>query len=407
MTVALVAFAAPRARAEGVGEQTTSTSASLRGATTVRPTGGGGLVSLGGSALRHLARGSRQWETLHRQAGDNLYRVEGDDSGRLLAAWENDPFIHAFTLEPRQHVSIPKPPVPPDVAHLSVERLVFLPDGRDALVFMTGMTKQPGSPRVTAAYRIPLDGKQAPTLLFRVDDAYLVHTSRYGAVFMEPQRSPRHQCYSRDCRPIAALVAYELSGDGVRRKTLLTREQVELRNALWVRGSNDERLVLMLELVRQGRALLRWRYGDEEASYRPLNPLEATSVSLVTPTDEYIELRERDTALEVVRYPPEGGEQVTSLPSLHGPDTQTYGLGMRSNGALWLHWGDHLVLLTPGKPPRSFSIEKFLERRTEWAGADIYVQTPPESLWVGIDGRGRNFVRVGFDELEKRAKPWR
>jgi len=48
-------------------------------------------------------------------------------------------------------------------------------------------------------------------------------------------------------------------------------------------------------------------------------------VLVVTPTDEFSELRERGTALEVVRYPPEGGEQVTSLPALHDVDTKPYG----------------------------------------------------------------------------------
>src|SRR5690606_7072957 len=107
--------------------------------------------------------------------------------------------------------------------------------------------------------------------------------------------------------------------------------------------------------------------------------------------------------LDVKRYPPEGGEQVITLPPMQAVDTDAHGVGERKDGTLWLHWGDHLILLGPGKPARSYSLEPLLARRTEWAGADIYIETP-ESLWVGIDGRGRDFARVSFAEAEKRAK---
>jgi hypothetical protein len=83
-----------------------------------------------------------------------------------------------------------------------------------------------------------------------------------------------------------------------------------------------------------------------------------------------------------------------------------YSLGVRGTGGLWVHWGDQIVLLTPGKPPLGYNLEPFISRRTTWAGVSIYVDKP-EALWVGIDGKGRDFIRLSFDELEKRSKPWR
>jgi hypothetical protein len=51
--------------------------------------------------------------------------------------------------------------------------------------------------------------------------------------------------------------------------------------------------------------------------------------------------------------------------------------------ALWVHWGDHLALIAPGKPTRT------------------------EVLWVGLEvGAGRDFLRVNFAGAEKRSKPW-
>lgn len=153
---------------------------------------------------------------------------------------------------------------------------------------------------------------------------------------------------------------------------------------------------MKLELTRGGRALLRYRYGDAKADYRSIPPSDA-KFSVVTDTGEFIELREPEEpgSLDIVRYPPGGGEQVTTLPSLHDVDDQPYAVGVRANGGLWVHWGDHIALLTPGKPTLGYSIVPFISRRTEWAGVDLYVDTP-EALWIGIDGRGRDFVRVGF-----------
>src|SRR5262245_27252831 len=101
-------LAAVQARAEGVdsGTKATSSDAGHHGATTLLPMGKG-LTSLGGSSLRYLAPGSRRWETLHRQAGDDLYRVGVDDSGRLLAAWEKDPFVHYFEPAAKRHTQLP------------------------------------------------------------------------------------------------------------------------------------------------------------------------------------------------------------------------------------------------------------------------------------------------------------
>ncbi len=83
-----------------------------------------------------------------------------------------------------------------------------------------------------------------------------------------------------------------------------------------------------------------------------------------------------------------------------------YGIGERKNGQLWVHTGDHLGLLAPGGSARVVNIATLLGRKTEWAGNHVYV-TAPESLWVGIDGRGRDMARIDFTAAERGAKPWR
>jgi hypothetical protein len=228
----------------------------------------GSLVSIGGPALRRLPAGATRWETLLAIPGDNLYRVAGDDSGRVLAAWERDPFIHAFA--PRgAPVALPKPAKPPDMEwDFRVEDLAFDRDGRSALVFMEG--QRGAAQRWTlAAYRIPLDGSSEPRLLFRVDDGCCVHTSRAGAVCLLPVEPGRQECGHLTCWPVAAIVAFELTDDGgVRERTVLRgriAEDLDVAQASVVPGSDDARVGLVLQLTQRqgsrrlngGRALLR------------------------------------------------------------------------------------------------------------------------------------------------------
>jgi hypothetical protein len=409
MAVGLVAGVA---RAEGVGSSPPGASNDRRiySTTTVLPTAGG-LVSIGGQALRRLTPGSRRWETLHSIPKDSLYRVAADDSGRLLAAWENDSNIYLFSAGGKQVASFPKPPSPPEVSpRYQVSTLEFLPNGRDALVYMSGKVKvktrgYSGEGWSTAAYRIALDGKSEAEQLFRLDQGYRLHASRFGAVFAMP-RGPG-SCDHGGC-DIASIVAYELIADGVRQKTLIDSNQADMDRARVVRGGNAERVAVLLKLERPGGlGLLSWRYGDAKADFRtvPSPVREDDAEFLWTRSGEFIELRAGEEFLEVWRYSPRGEEKLARLPALRDVDTDVHGIGERADGTLWLQWGDHLGLLSPGKPPRSYDLEPLLPRRSEWTG-NIYVKSP-EHLWIGIDGKGRHFVRVDLADVEKRSQVWR
>jgi hypothetical protein len=108
--------------------------------------------------------------------------------------------------------------------------------------------------------------------------------------------------------------------------------------------------------------------------------------------------------LEVHRYALGGAEETTSLREQKRMSAPN-GVGERQDGGLWLHWGDHLALLSPGRPPRSLDLDPLRPRGFEWAGAARYVERP-ESLWLGLDGRGRNHVRLDLAEAERRARAW-
>jgi hypothetical protein len=397
--------------AEGVGDQKPGTAQRLHGATTIVPAGKA-LLTIGGSALRRLAPGARRWEIVHAQPGDNLYRVAADETGRVLATWEKDPFIHVFTAGGAQHSTLPKPAaLPTDVRRVSLDGLALAENGRDALVTLRGERRgERCSTTVHAAYRVPLDGKAPPQLLFETTGGYLMRLSPQGALYAVGE-SPDPRCD----RKIVAIVSFEVSDGGVKQTTLLTSDQLpqSIEKAMIVRGSDRENLAVMIgfRLSRQ-RALVRWRPGTPKPDVLMLDNVVsgmAGGASLITRGGDFIDVTtsDQDELLEVRRHTPDGRVELTQLKALKHIDLGVHGLGQRPNGDLWVHWGDHLALLSKGKPTRSHDLSGLVDRRTEWAGVDVYVPAPEESLWLGLEvGAGRHFTKVRFADLEARARSW-
>jgi hypothetical protein len=403
---------ASMARAEGVERRITKpdTSTRLHSVVTMLPMENGGFVTVGFSTLRVLAPGAKQFTTVHQIAKDNLYRVASNEAGDVLAAWEKDPSLHLFKGPTRQHVTIPKPQPPTEeIRGFQVDYLAFLPNGRDALVHMQGRKKMSGEVRVV--YRVPLDGG-APELLYRLDDAREIHTARDVAVYVIPER-PGQTCENRTCFPVRQVVAYELSDKGVKQTVLVNGPDMKLGNARMIWGNRDERIFLELDLPKNERAVLRWKPGQPKAEVQPFARYSSGNERLFATNDGDVLrlLNDEEESLTIERHMPDGKQQRTRLLASHDPDIIDYdvhALGVRSNGTLWLHWGDFVFLFDRdlAKPPRAYSIESLLTRRTEWANVAVYVKEP-EALWVGIEvRRSRDFVRVSFAEIEKGAKTW-
>lgn len=399
------------ASAEGVGSQAKvpGTPSKVLGVTTLWPVPGGGFVTLGGPALRRLVPGAKEWETLQTVAGDDLYRVAVDPSGAVLAAWEKDASIHLLVPATKKHLAFPKPP--PALPHLSIYRvsdLVFLPGASAALMHFEGELH--GNTDVHTVYRQPLTEGAAPELLYTVESGRLLRLTAQAAVFVIPKK-PGQECTQRSCSPVQAVVAYELGATGVTQRVLVDGAERPIANANLVWAEHDAAVTtLMLDVGGQDRAVLRWRPGEAKADVRPFPKEKVVADRVIADgaTGEVLEAFGNEGKLVLRRHAPDGTQTEQVIPGIPNPaddDLHLHGLGRRADGSLWLQWGDFVVLLPQGKPPRAHSLEPLLARRTEWAGVDLY-DPSPEALWVGIDARGRSFVRVSFADLEKSAKPW-
>jgi hypothetical protein len=385
--------------AEGVGEQGKGSRFQLQGATTLMRAGKS-LVSLGGSTLRRLEPGSRRWETVHAVKGDNLYRIATDEGGRVLASWEKDASLYLFTPGEREPKRVAKPSTP---TRMSVNAIALV--GSDALVAMSGEHRGTNcSLRAHAGYRVPLDGS-APTRLWESVGGQLLRLSAKGAI-LSAERLPDRGCNHH----VSAIIGFALDGTPA---TLFSTDRLPhaVERVAMVRG-HDEAAIVSFGLS-AGRALVRWDgRGGTEPVRLPNIPDGSIGGggTLLTPEGELIQVTtlEEGDLLEVRRRSADGREEKVTLPALQHIEPGVFGMGLRPGGELWVHWGDHLALLMPGKPARAYSIESMVDRRIEWAGADIYLEGPEESLWIGLDsGTGRHFERVRFDAVDRGAKPWR
>lgn len=416
-----VALCAAVAHAEGVEsrQRLADTPGRLHGVTTLQAMPGGGYLTLGGSTLRMLKQGSRSPEVLHRQPRDNLYRVAASEAGEVLAVWETDPRVHYFVPSAKRHLTFLKPQPPsPDVRSFQVAYLAFLPGGRHALVHMEGNRKVPDGRRtlelgVDVTYRVALDGTGAAEVLSLVEGARRLAMTRDAALYVMPRDPGRQRCTYDACSPVAEVFAVELIPRGVRRTVLVDGARTPLHNAKMVWGTGDDLFVMLLESGVRERQVLRWRPGAAGPDVRPFP-------SRASPDEKLRALKNGDVLqlqlvpmeqLSIRRHRPDGSEQAFTLLASQHPDEfeqSLFGMGERADGRVWMHWGDHLLLFSRdmSRTPSAFPLEPLLARRDDWAGVSIY-QADPELLWVGVDlDRGRDFVRLTFDEVERRAKPW-
>jgi hypothetical protein len=274
------------------------------------------------------------------------------------------------------------------------------------------------------AHGVPLDGAGEPRLLFRAEGNYLDLSER-GATFVLPTKQSGYQCDTVYCI-VDRIVAVSVEGEAAIERVVYDRGEHYTDFALRVPGAaGDERAVVIRRSLpreewqargRSERLLLRYRYGAGGVETEVLPPWTTDAVKRMhlTASGDYLEFvvtEEDELVIEVLRR--SGARATWRVPSIGRgerdgvPDRGVHGFGERAGGGAWLHWGDHVLLLREGRPPRAFSVARYMKPRGEWAGADTYTVTP-ESLRIGVDvGAGREFVEVGFAAIENGAKELR
>lgn len=380
----------------------------------------GVVFSSGGPEIRFLAPGARRWKTLFKQRRGVYSTVAFDvSSARVLAAWTGYYDLHYSVLGSGKVKKIPVLGASSrEFPNIKIRSIKFAPNGRDALVYLTQSRNR------LVVFRVALDGKSKPKLLIPPTKGFLLHSSSRGAVLAVPGRDIHQRCGRRDCLGSGArIVAYEISGRGVRKKTLFRHEQVAFRTAHAVPGGDDRHAIVELGLTwPRDRAILRYRYGDAEAFYKKIEPIYKKSArnvdAVLRPVrwstvslsrNAFLYLLERKSGLEVRIQPltPAGRERIILLPVRYRHITELFGFGARPDGSVWIHWGDHLLILDANDTARSVNLKPIQGKGVQWAGVDAYAENP-ESLWIGIEisGKGRHYARVNFSEVEKKATPW-
>lgn len=395
----LITLAAALVLAEGQTEREglPSTSTRLRGANTLIDTPQG-LLALGGSTLRRAKPGSTTWELLHRIEKDALSRVAADED-RIVAVWEQDPNLHLFVPAKQTHLTVPKP-APTNLPPLSLWYVSELSlDGGAAIVSMSGSA---GRNTTHVVFRVALDGSGTTEELFR-QVGYRLYES--GRVFVfAVGKDPEKKCDNGGCA-MSGVVAWQLTKGGPKSRMLVLAKGDELRWAGPVFGSTDARVGFFT-----GGRLWRWYPASDRLESSP-------STGAAHDLQEYRAIAEEIVAahpgrsaggdLTLTRLSDDGKETtVTLAPPARGDvdsavDTTVYGLGAHGD-QLFLHWGHSLVLLDRQGKQRWLDLEPLLKRRNEWAGVAIPTK---DALWLGVEvGGGRDFVQLGWSDVDKRAK---
>jgi hypothetical protein len=375
-----------------------------------------GQVALGGSSLRHLRKGSTQWEVLFRLPEKELYRVDGHETGLLLASWENDDDIHLFDIKTKAHRTLSKPQSPKQTYKYttwSLDDLYFSKDGRSAIVFMHGLVDS--CTWGTAGFFYPLDGKSRPKLLYEQPGHNLHHSSDEGLYAWSTNWS--RPCDMNGCPPLSGLTLYEIHGDKAVKRDLLKTDGDEYSAAHMVWGVHNGQGAVEIHGRKFARQFLRWKRGVGRVSMKvlPEGPSWEAALDRMLPNGDILEFwelwKDKDRWLELWVFKPDGSLKKLRFnglrPTVSGssPNNSLYGFRQRKDGSFVMQWGNHLVLLSKDYQARAMPIDPLMKRGNEWAGAMLY-QEEPEGVWIGIEiGGGRDLVYVSLAEAEKKAKP--
>jgi len=394
-------------------------------AETARPAGrrterklGIGFVSIGESDLYYRENPKEKWRLLHALPGRTIYRMQVDEpGGRIVAHWSSEREVRMFEPAIGTHRTAPWPQNGIEGYSGGLQHLFFDPDSNGALVLMSGAVRGDSSRNLNEFYRVPFDGS-APTRLYQ-QYGHRLHVSERGATFIRPMKNQGH-CNVAQC-VLDGVDVVEARGDRWSTREVFASPSYA-DHARLVPGSTPEQLGVVVRYSDpvnarnpiKIRELLRFAYDDTkiERMRLPEWTLEAVKRNHLTRSGDYIEfinLEEKKVLqMDILRR----GRDVQSwsLPRDAmrdidaGEDENVHGFGERSNGGFWLHWGDRIVLLSPGKAPRAVDIAKRLKQGQEWASADRYNATP-ETLTIGIDyAGGRTFVDIPLTSIERSAK---
>lgn len=394
----LISFVSMGSLAEGQAERESMPSkvTRLRGADTLFDTPQG-LIAVGGSSLRLSRPGTGAWEVLHRIEGDALSRMAADDT-HVLAVWEKSPDLHLFVPSKKTHVTIPKPAPTnlPPLSLWSVSQLAL--EAGSAIVLMSGTA---GRNFTHVVYRVALDGSGKTEELFRQVGYQLFES---GRVFVfAVAKDPEQKCDNGGCA-MRGVVAWQLTKSGPKSRMLVTAKGDELRWAGPLFGSTDERVGFFT-----GGRLWRWYPESERLESSPSAGSSQDLQNYRFVGAQVVHARhEAGGALTVTRLGDDGKETTLTIsPAPRGDpdttlDTNVHGIGARGE-ALFVHFGDALILIDGAGKQRSLDLEPMLKRRNEWAGVAVPTK---EALWVGIEvGGGRDFVQLGWSDFDQRARP--
>jgi hypothetical protein len=371
---------------------------------------------MGDHSAFELDRTARTLTVLHEQPGDSLYRMDArPDGSALLIAYEEGNQLVYLKTDGSAPVHIRRPFLPED--------LYFAPQGESAILW---------SDRQATRLSLPSGGT---TKLFRLETPptrlvfdnglgkMILRTDRAGVsagFFPEAGSSDSHDGTFRfvvhfldDGKALPLLERpYEL---GARAEVMRIYDPDELAFGLYYYDAQTRKnRLLTVDLATRAVTTSEPELGVEPWERSRYGHGHAGTILFSARRDYVVALGCKGTRLRVVRMALADArvtsDQVFELAGTVATGDQKLtieGAGvLDDNQTLWIATPTAAIVLPPDGAARAASLAALLGTpKYEWDGHPYGFSAPDELYLPLARGKGRDLVRIGFDEIERKGKP--
>lgn len=367
-------------------------------------------------SVSELDRTARTLTVLHEQPGDSLYRVDAlPDGSALVIAYEGGNNLVYLKTDGSSPVRIHRPFLPED--------LFFSPQGDAAVLWDDRRAVRLSLPAGRPTRLFTLETPPTRLVLRGGLGGMILRTARAGvsAGFFPASNSPdtvegtfRYVAHFLDDGKALPLVErpYEL---GARAEVMRIYAEDDRAFGLYFyhRETQKNRL-LTVDL--ETRAV---KTSEPDLGVEPWDKSErghghAGTILFSAKHDYVVALGRRGTRLRVVRLALADAAPISDLVfelastlTTGNPEITIEGAGvLDDNKTLWIATATAAIVLRPDGEARAAGLATLLgTKHYEWDGHPYGFSSPDELYLPLARGQGRDLVRVGFDEIERKGKP--
>jgi hypothetical protein len=366
-------------------------------------------------SVSELDRTARTLTVLHEQPGGSLYRMDArPDGSALVIAYEGGRNLVYLKTDGSAPVHVTRPFLPAD--------LFFTPQGESAMLWSDRRAIKLSLPSGNATQLFELETPLTRLVLDGGLGGMILRTARAGvsAGFFPEGNSPdsvdgtfRYVVHFLDDGVALPLVErpYEL---GSRAEVMrIYAEDDRAFGLYYYHPTTKKNRLLTIDLVTRALKVSEPELGVEPWESSARGHGHAGTILFSAKHDYVVALSRKGTRLRVVRLTladaTPTSDQVFELASTltaGDPEITIEGAGvLDDNQTLWIATPTAAIVVRPDGEARAAGLAALLgTKKYEWDGRPYGFSSPDELYLPLARGKGRDLVRIGFDEIERQGK---